>query len=107
MESEMSNKPGYDTTACAEIIQNRYGERCHSIDDVIAMLQRFKAEGAHEVAITDGYYSHAFNARFQGVPNFDSPRTVILRPVNNRPDFDGITRETGGLLEALAKQVAA
>lgn len=92
---------GYATTACAPVIENRYGERCHSIDEVIALLQRFKAEGAQEVQITDGYYGHAFNARWQGVPNFDRPRTVILRPVNNRPDFDGVVRETGGLLEKL------
>lgn len=103
----MSNKPGYADTACAQITTNRYGQRCHSIDDVIALLKQFKAQGARNVMISDGYYGHAFNARFQGVPNFDSPCTVILRPVNNRPDFDGITRETSGLLEALAKQVAA
>lgn len=90
---------GFDTHACAEIVHTRYQDRAHSIDDVIALLQDFKVRGAYTVSITDGYFGHAFNARFEGVPNFDSPRHVILRPVNNLPDFDGITRETSGMLE--------
>lgn len=92
---------GYATTACAPIIKNRYQERCHSIDEVIALLQKFKADGAQEVLISDGYHAFAFNARYQGVPNFDRSRTVILHPVKNHPDHDGIVRETSGSLEPL------
>lgn len=85
---------GFDARTFAPIVATRYGDRAQSIDDVIAALQRFKSDGATTVAISDGYYGYAFNARFETVPNFDAPRHVILRPVRNAPDHDGITRET-------------
>lgn len=96
----MEKFTGYDKrTDVGEIVHTRYQARAQNIDDVIEMLQGFKRNGARTVSISDGYYNHAFNARWEGVPNFDSPRHVLLRPVNNVPAFDGVTRETSGILE--------
>jgi hypothetical protein len=53
------------------------------IQDMIDLLEDFKARGARTVDISDGAWSYEFNARFRSVPNYSAPHELILRPVSN------------------------
>jgi hypothetical protein len=70
-----------------------------TIDELVEQLKAFKAQGARTVQISDGYFGYDFNMRTLSVPNYSLPTELILRPINYRPDFDGITRETSGVLQ--------
>jgi hypothetical protein len=70
-----------------------------NIDTLIEQLQAFKARGARTVEVSDGYFGYEFNMRTRSVPNYSLPTELILRPIGYRPDWDGITRETSGILQ--------
>lgn len=73
------------------------------INELITSLQDWKRQGVCTVHVSDGYFSYEFSSRTCSVPNYSLPTELILRPVNYRPDFDGVTRETSGMLQEPVK----
>jgi hypothetical protein len=69
------------------------------IQKLIDALEGWKRVGIETVHISDGYFGYEFNMRSVSVPNYDLPRELILRPINYRPDRDGVVRETSGVLQ--------
>jgi hypothetical protein len=69
------------------------------IQKLIDALEGWKRLGIETVQISDGYFGYEFNMRSCSVPNYSLPTELILRPINYRPDRDGVTRETSGMLQ--------
>lgn len=74
------------------------------IQKLIDALEGWKRVGVETVQVSDGYFGYEFNMRTKSVPNYSLPTELILRPINYRPDSDGVIRETSGVLQPPSKE---